>query len=94
MTTPPASSNQEEDRLESELTAGDDAVAALCVTDILSDESLLSRSRSVIVDLGNACWTHKHFSDDIQTRQYRCPEVILGSHYDTRCVGCVPLYIP
>ena len=27
-------------------------------------------SRVVIVDLGNACWTYKHFSQDIQTRQY------------------------
>eukprot|EP01041_Mallomonas_annulata_P008766 gene8766-18134_t len=36
-----------------------------------------------IVDLGNACWTHKHFTDDIQTRQYRSPEVILGARYDT-----------
>jgi serine/threonine protein kinase len=36
-----------------------------------------------IVDLGNGCWTHKHFSEDIQTRQYRSPEVIIGSSYDT-----------
>jgi serine/threonine-protein kinase SRPK3 len=36
-----------------------------------------------IVDLGNACWTHKHFTDDIQTRQYRSPEVILGAKYGT-----------
>jgi hypothetical protein len=36
-----------------------------------------------ICDLGNACWTYKHFTDDIQTRQYRAPEVILGSKYDT-----------
>uniref|UniRef100_A0A6B2LG58 non-specific serine/threonine protein kinase n=1 Tax=Arcella intermedia TaxID=1963864 RepID=A0A6B2LG58_9EUKA len=36
-----------------------------------------------IVDLGNACWTHKHFTDDVQTRQYRAPEVILGAKYDT-----------
>lgn len=36
-----------------------------------------------IVDLGNACWTYKHFTDDIQTRQYRSPEVILGADYDT-----------
>ena len=36
-----------------------------------------------IVDLGNACWTHKHFAQDIQTRQYRCPEVIVGADYDT-----------
>ena len=36
-----------------------------------------------IVDLGNACWTYKHFTDDIQTRQYRAPEVLLGANYDT-----------
>ena len=36
-----------------------------------------------IVDFGNACWTFKHFTDDIQTRQYRSPEVILGVPYDT-----------
>ena len=36
-----------------------------------------------IADLGNACWTFKHFTNDIQTRQYRSPEVILGSKYDT-----------
>ena len=28
-----------------------------------------------IVDLGNACWFHHHFSNEIQTRQYRSPEV-------------------
>mmetsp|Transcript_11389 Transcript_11389/g.12506 ORF Transcript_11389/g.12506 Transcript_11389/m.12506 type:complete len:457 (+) Transcript_11389:110-1480(+) len=39
--------------------------------------------RAKIVDLGNACWTHKHFTDDVQTRQYRAPEVILGHSYDT-----------
>uniref|UniRef100_A0A7N0V3R7 non-specific serine/threonine protein kinase n=1 Tax=Kalanchoe fedtschenkoi TaxID=63787 RepID=A0A7N0V3R7_KALFE len=36
-----------------------------------------------LVDFGNACWTHKQFTNDIQTRQYRCPEVILGSQYST-----------
>lgn len=35
-----------------------------------------------IVDLGNACWTFKHFTADVQTRQYRSPEVILGYEYD------------
>lgn len=39
----------------------------------LTDE--LASVRVLIVDLGNACWTHKHFSEDIQTRQYRSPEV-------------------
>ncbi|CAF3538489.1 unnamed protein product [Rotaria sp. Silwood1] len=36
-----------------------------------------------IADLGNACWTYQHFTEDIQTRQYRSPEVILGAGYDT-----------
>lgn len=37
--------------------------------------------RVKIVDLGNACWFHHHFSTEIQTRQYRSPEVILGINY-------------
>ncbi|XP_075870288.1 SRSF protein kinase 1b isoform X3 [Nelusetta ayraudi] len=36
-----------------------------------------------IADLGNACWVHKHFTDDIQTRQYRSLEVLIGSGYST-----------
>ncbi|XWS66769.1 hypothetical protein CRYUN_Cryun05aG0229000 [Craigia yunnanensis] len=36
-----------------------------------------------LVDFGNACWTYKQFTNEIQTRQYRCPEVILGSKYST-----------
>lgn len=36
-----------------------------------------------IADLGNACWVHHHFTNDIQTRQYRAPEIILGLSYDT-----------
>ncbi|XP_076339538.1 SRSF protein kinase 3-like isoform X2 [Tachypleus tridentatus] len=34
-----------------------------------------------IADLGNACWVHHHFTEDIQTRQYRCLEVLLGAGY-------------
>ena len=36
-----------------------------------------------IADLGNACWVHHHFTEDIQTRQYRCLEVLIGAGYDT-----------
>lgn len=36
-----------------------------------------------LIDFGNACWTYKQFTSDIQTRQYRCPEVLLGSKYST-----------
>ncbi|KAJ7981094.1 Protein kinase [Quillaja saponaria] len=46
---------------------------------LLSDVDLKCK----LVDFGNACWTYKQFTTDIQTRQYRCPEVILGSKYST-----------
>merc|ERR1712100_184593 len=36
-----------------------------------------------VADLGNACWVERHFSDDIQTRQYRGPETIINAGYDT-----------
>uniref|UniRef100_A0A8C2AXB0 non-specific serine/threonine protein kinase n=1 Tax=Cyprinus carpio TaxID=7962 RepID=A0A8C2AXB0_CYPCA len=39
--------------------------------------------RVKIADLGNACWVHKHFTDDIQTRQYRSLEVLMGAGYGT-----------
>lgn len=46
-----------------------------------------------IADLGNACWTHHHFTDEIQTRQYRSPEVLIGYHWgasaDLWSFGCL-----
>ncbi|CAL8339747.1 unnamed protein product [Lota lota] len=36
-----------------------------------------------IADLGNACWVNKHFSEDIQTCQYRSLEVLIGADYGT-----------
>jgi len=36
-----------------------------------------------IADLGNACWLHKHFTDDVTTREYRSPEVIVGYPYSS-----------
>lgn len=44
---------------------------------INEDELILVK----IADLGNACWVHHHFTDEIQTRQYRSPEVLLGYHW-------------
>jgi serine/threonine-protein kinase SRPK3 len=32
-----------------------------------------------IIDVGNACWVSEHFTNDLQTRQYRSPEVIIGA---------------
>ncbi|XP_074427522.1 SRSF protein kinase 3 isoform X1 [Larus michahellis] len=37
--------------------------------------------RVKIADLGNGCWVHRHFTEDIQTRQYRALEVLLGAGY-------------
>lgn len=34
-----------------------------------------------IADLGNACWYDQHFTDDIQTRQYRAPEILIGASW-------------
>ncbi|XP_066158343.1 SRSF protein kinase 3-like isoform X1 [Euwallacea fornicatus] len=46
-----------------------------------------------IADLGNACWVDHHFSPEIQTRQYRALEVILGAGYsypaDMWSIGCL-----
>jgi len=46
-----------------------------------------------IADFGNACWVDKHFTDNIQTRQYRSPEAILGIEYNTTTdmwsMGCI-----
>lgn len=36
-----------------------------------------------LADFGNSCWTYKQFTDEVQTRQYRSPEVILGNGYST-----------
>lgn len=51
--------------------------------DTLTSEPISESIRIKIADLGNACWTHHHFATEIQTRQYRSPEVIIGAAYDT-----------
>jgi hypothetical protein len=62
-------------------SAGDagDAAAGSSKPEVLVYESRVLQSvedlvtaHAVVVDFGNACWTYKHFTDDIQTRQYRC----------------------
>lgn len=59
-----------------------------------SDDPPMSEKITVkIADLGNATWIEHHFTDDIQTRQYRCPEVILGAKWgpsaDLWSVACI-----
>ncbi|KAI9695242.1 MAG: serine/threonine protein kinase, CMGC group [Bogoriella megaspora] len=46
-----------------------------------ADEIAIDTISVKIADLGNACWVGHHFTNDIQTRQYRSPEVILGSKW-------------
>jgi serine/threonine-protein kinase SRPK3 len=45
----------------------------------LLDEKVMVK----ICDMGNGCWTYHHFTPEIQTRQYRSPEVIIGADYNT-----------
>ena len=61
-----------------ELHVQKDVESSVIALDIYSHPDVLYK----IVDLGNACWFDKHFSEDIQTRQYRSPEVLLGAGYD------------
>ncbi|KAG0303893.1 serine/threonine protein kinase, CMGC group, partial [Dissophora globulifera] len=58
------------------------------------DDWAIPRTITVkIADLGNACWEDHHFTNDIQTRQYRSPEVILGAKWgpstDVWSVACM-----
>jgi serine/threonine protein kinase len=43
--------------------------------------------------MGNACPINNHYSDIIQTREYRSPEVIMGGEYDESAdmwsLGCM-----
>ncbi|XP_055908134.1 SRSF protein kinase 3-like isoform X2 [Eupeodes corollae] len=49
-----------------------------------SIQALINNSnvRVKIADLGNACYDYHHFTEDIQTRQYRSIEVLLGAPYN------------
>lgn len=38
-----------------------------------------------IGDLGNGCWIDKHYTNSIQTREYRSPEAILGYKWGASC---------
>jgi len=57
------------------------------------DESEYATITVKIADLGNASWVHNHFTDDIQTRQYRSPEAIIGAPWGRRVdiwsAGCM-----
>ncbi|KAI5953793.1 DSK1 [Candida theae] len=65
------------------------AVAASTTSNVTSDNISIK-----IADLGNATYTNEHFTNQIQTRQYRSPEIILkykswGSSTDLWSIGCI-----
>ncbi|KAI8325020.1 kinase-like protein [Martensiomyces pterosporus] len=68
----------------SQTSMGDDATAS-ADGDHAPGSPTSGRSQVLkvkIADLGNATWVDHHFTEDIQTRQYRSPEVIIGSRWD------------
>lgn len=71
------------DEMDTDEPESNSPVDDLMATDIIRQRDSDLTLKVKIADLGNACWVDKHFTDDIQTRQYRSPEVILGASYNT-----------
>lgn len=53
------------------------------IADLGNGKNFLRLDVALFLMLLLATWTDHHFTDDIQTRQYRCPEVILGAPWST-----------
>lgn len=65
-------------------TYGNDAdLGSFDLGSIVNNDAMFASGVVQLADLGNACWTDRHFTEDIQTRQYRSPEVILGARYNS-----------
>ncbi len=76
----PAEGQQEEEKVNPNDNTGDNWSYNLKWKDHINVR--LDKDIKVkIVDFGNGCWVHKHFTDNIQTREYRSPEVLLGIAY-------------
>jgi serine/threonine-protein kinase SRPK3 len=59
-----------------------ETLSPLYTDDTINHSEIDPNLKITIADLGNACWVDHHFSTEIQTRQYRSPEVILGIGYN------------
>ena len=68
-------------QVQSNLQSNQSSPSSSDIPDAPYDPESLERLSVKIADLGNACWIDHHFTNDIQTRQYRCPEVILGGKW-------------
>jgi len=66
-----------EKELAERLKIGDNDKSSPC--NFLDDSNIEVK----LADLGNACWVDHHFTEEIQTRQYRSLEVLLGAGYGT-----------
>ncbi|XP_051978461.1 SRSF protein kinase 3-like isoform X2 [Xyrauchen texanus] len=80
------STNADRSRTVSSSSTGDTSKVRVRAADLLVnplDPRNAEVLRVKIADLGNACWVHKHFTEDIQTRQYRSVEVLIGAGYST-----------
>lgn len=60
-----------------------ESTAAMSESQSIDDSQMPTTITVKIADLGNACWEDRHFTDDIQTRQYRSPEVLIGAEWGT-----------
>ena len=82
----------EEDSEEGDSDSDDDGLKIFDEEEMAEIEKMVDDSDLYLVDFGNACWKNKRFSNDIQTRQYRAPEVILRDKWDSKSdmwsVGC------
>ncbi|XP_030071852.1 SRSF protein kinase 2 isoform X3 [Microcaecilia unicolor] len=81
-----SSPSHDRSRTVSASSTGDQPKAKTRAADLLVnplDPRNADKIRVKIADLGNACWVHKHFTEDIQTRQYRSIEVLIGAGYST-----------
>ncbi|XP_072418816.1 SRSF protein kinase 2-like isoform X5 [Chiloscyllium punctatum] len=81
-----SSPSQDRSRTVSASSTGDVPKIRARAADLLVnplDPRNAEKIRVKIADLGNACWVHKHFTEDIQTRQYRSIEVLIGAGYST-----------
>ncbi|KAG9051120.1 serine/threonine protein kinase, CMGC group [Tulasnella sp. UAMH 9824] len=77
-----AASPQDTEMLAPEALLGENSIMGEALMSEQDWENFpVERITVKIADLGNACWVDHHFTDDIQTRQYRCPEVILGAKW-------------
>uniref|UniRef100_A0A674NC04 non-specific serine/threonine protein kinase n=1 Tax=Takifugu rubripes TaxID=31033 RepID=A0A674NC04_TAKRU len=82
----PNSPSADRSRTVSSSSTGDTPKVRARAADLLINPLDPRNAESIrvkIADLGNACWVHKHFTEDIQTRQYRSIEVLIGAGYST-----------